>query len=209
MDVVLKSINDTAPETAEQINASIPTREEAEAAARVLLRWTGDNPDREGLLDTPKRMVNAFQDLFSGYTEDPSEHLARTFEEVGGYMDMVLLKNIEFTSFCEHHVLPFTGKAHVAYYPDHKVVGLSKLARVVDVFAKRLQTQENMTAQIAATINTHLAPRGVALMIEAEHQCMAMRGIQKSGARTITTQFSGVFESNPEEQARFMTLLRA
>ncbi|MTI19365.1 GTP cyclohydrolase I FolE [Rhodobacteraceae bacterium RKSG542] len=209
MDAVLRTIGDSTPQTSlDQQSTQRPTREEAEAAARTLVMWTGDDIEREGLVETPKRMVKAFEDLFSGYREDPREHLERTFEEVGGYDDIVLLRDIAFTSFCEHHVLPFTGKAHIAYYPDGKVVGLSKLARVVDIYAKRLQTQENMTAQVIDTITEVLAPKGVALMIEAEHMCMAMRGIQKTGVSTITNRFTGVFK-DPAEQARFMTLVRA
>ncbi|OKL45213.1 GTP cyclohydrolase I FolE [Pseudovibrio exalbescens] len=206
MDAVLRTV---AQETSDERRAaSRPSREEAEAAARVLLEWAGDNPEREGLVETPKRMVKAFEDLFAGYREDPREHLERTFEEVGGYNDIVLLRDIDFYSFCEHHVLPFKGKAHIAYYPSNKVIGLSKLARVVEIYARRLQTQENLTAEIIGAIDTYLAPRGIAVMLEAEHQCMAMRGIQKAGVSTITNQFTGIFKEDPAEQARFMTLIR-
>ncbi len=185
-----------------------PSREEAEAAVRTLLRWTGDNPDREGLIDTPSRMVKAYSEMFSGYDENPAEELGRTFEEVAGYDDMVLIKDIAFHSHCEHHVVPIIGKAHVAYLPDSKVVGLSKIARVVHIFARRLQTQETMTAQIADCIQDVLNPRGVAVMLEAEHMCMSMRGIKLAGSTTITTRFTGGFIDNPHEQVRFMTLLK-
>lgn len=185
-----------------------PTREEAEAAVRTLLAWAGDDPDREGLLETPKRVVKAYEELFAGYFQDPQEHLERVFDDVGGYQDIVLVRNINFHSHCEHHMLPFIGVAHIAYYPSEGAVGLSKLARVVDIFANRLQTQENLTAQIASAIDDTLAPRGLAIMLEAEHQCMTMRGIQKPGASTITTQFTGVFQDDPAEQAKFMSLVR-
>lgn len=185
-----------------------PTREEAEAAVRTLIRWAGDDPAREGLLDTPKRVVKAYEQLFRGYTEDEAEVLAKVFEEVEGYGDIVLVREIPFHSHCEHHMVPFVGKAHIAYYPTKGVVGLSKLARLVDVFARRLQTQESMTAQIANAIDDHLKPRGVAVLVEAEHMCMSMRGVQKDGVSTITTQFTGIFREDPAEQVRFMTLLR-
>ena len=184
-----------------------PTREEAEDAVRTLLRWAGENPGREGLLDTPSRVVKAYRELFSGYDQDGEEILARVFEEVEGSNDMVLVKDIPFTSHCEHHMVPFVGKAHVAYFPNGGVVGLSKLARVVDVYARRLQTQETMTAQIADTIETALKPHGIAVLIEAEHMCMSMRGVQKHGASTMTSRFTGKFEK-PEEQARFFTMIR-
>ena len=185
-----------------------PTREEAEAAVRTLIRWTGDDPDREGLVDTPKRVVKAYEQLYSGYNEDAGEVLDRVFEEVEGYGDIVVVRDIPFFSHCEHHMVPFVGKAHIAYYPSGGVVGLSKLARVVDVFARRMQTQESLSAQIATAIDEYLKPRGVALLIEAEHMCMSMRGVQKSGVSTITTQFTGVFREDPAEQARFMMLVR-
>jgi GTP cyclohydrolase I len=186
-----------------------PTREQAEAAVRTLLAWAGDDPTREGLLDTPKRVVKAYDELFKGYREDAAEVLNRVFEEVEGYGDMVLVRDIPFYSHCEHHMVPFVGKAHIAYYPLNGVVGLSKLARVVDVFSRRLQTQETMTAQIVNSIDEALKPRGVAVMVEAEHMCMSMRGVQKQGASTLTTQFTGVFREEAAEQARFFTLLRA
>jgi GTP cyclohydrolase IA len=185
-----------------------PSRIEAEAAVRTLLRWAGDNPDREGLVDTPARVAKAYGELFGGYFEDPALELGRTFEEVAGYDDMVLIKDIAFHSHCEHHMVPIIGKAHVAYLPDGKVVGLSKIARVVDIFARRLQTQETMTAQISTCITDVLQPRGVAVLIEAEHMCMAMRGIKLQGSSTMTTSFTGEFKDNPAEQVRFMTMLR-
>ncbi|MDP2120106.1 MAG: GTP cyclohydrolase I FolE [Hoeflea sp.] len=185
-----------------------PTQAEAEAAVLTLLRWIGDDVAREGLLDTPKRVAKAYKELFSGYDQDAEEELGRTFEEVAGYDDIVLIKDIPFFSHCEHHMVPIIGKAHVAYLPDGKVVGLSKIARVVDIFGRRLQTQETMTAQIAHAIDDTLRPRGVAVMIEAEHMCMAMRGIQKQGSTTITTTFTGGFKTDPHEQVRFMTLIR-
>ncbi|MBT9290441.1 GTP cyclohydrolase I FolE [Prosthecodimorpha staleyi] len=191
-----------------QDQAGRPSRAEAEAAVRTLIRWAGDDPEREGLLDTPKRVVKAYEELFSGYRADEAEVLAKVFEEVEGYGDIVLVRDIPFHSHCEHHMVPFVGKAHIAYYPSRGVVGLSKLARVVDVFAKRLQTQETMTAQIANAIDDFLKPRGVAILVEAEHMCMSMRGVQKDGVSTLTTQFTGVFREDPTEQVRFMTLVR-
>ena len=191
-----------------EIRDGMPTREEAEAAVRVLIRWAGDDPEREGLRDTPKRVAKAYRELYAGYGQDARAQLERVFEEVEGYGDMVLVRSIPFHTHCEHHMVPFFGQAHIAYYPAAGVVGLSKLARVVDVFARRLQTQETMTAQIAEAIDEALAPRGVAVLIEAEHMCMSMRGVQKQGAQTLTTQFTGVFKEDPQEQVRFLTLLR-
>jgi GTP cyclohydrolase IA len=185
-----------------------PSQAEAEAAVRTLIRWTGDDPDREGLKETPKRVAKAYREMFSGYDKCPAEELGRTFEEVAGYDDIVLVKDIPFHSHCEHHMVPIIGKAHVAYLPAGKVLGLSKIARVVDIFAHRLQTQEAMTAQIAGVIQDVLKPRGVAVMIEAEHMCMAMRGIRKQGSTTMTSTFTGDFKKNPEEQVRFVTMLR-
>ncbi len=205
MDAVVKPLLSVKPAPAPVLR---PSREEAEEAVRVLLRWAGDDPDREGLLDTPKRVTKAYGELFGGYREDPREHLERVFEEVEGYDDMVLVRDITFFSHCEHHMVPFVGKAHIAYYPSEGVVGLSKLARVVETYARRLQTQETMTAQITEAIDTVLKPRGIAVMIEAEHMCMSMRGVQKQGASTVTSQFTGVFRDDPTEQVRFYTLLR-
>lgn len=208
------TVTDRSPATAARPATPVsatpdrPTREEAEAAVRTLLRWAGDNPDREGLRETPRRVVKAYEEFFKGYVESPDEVLSRVFEEVEGYNDLVLVRDIPFTSHCEHHVVPFLGKAHIAYYPTGGVVGLSKLARLVDVFARRLQTQESMTAQIAGAIEEHLRPRGVAVLIEAEHMCMSMRGVLKQGSSTVTVQFSGVFQDDPAQQAHFYTLLR-
>lgn len=183
-----------------------PSREEAEAAVHTLLRWIGDDPEREGLLDTPKRVVKAYEEIFGGYDLCPAEELGRTFEEVAGYDDLVLIKDIPFHSHCEHHMVPIIGKAHIAYLPNGRVVGLSKIARVVDIFARRLQTQEALTAQIGGVIQDVLQPLGVAVLIEAEHMCMSMRGIRKQGSTTITTTFTGKFKDNPEEQSRFFSL---
>ncbi|MEE9313768.1 MAG: GTP cyclohydrolase I FolE [Rhizobiaceae bacterium] len=185
-----------------------PSREEAEAAVRTLLLWSGDDPEREGLLDTPARVVKSYGELYSGYTEDPAAVLGRTFEEVAGYDDMVVVKDILFHSHCEHHMVPIIGKAHIGYLPDGRVLGLSKIARVVDIFAHRLQIQESMTSQIAHTIQDVLEPRGVAVLIEAEHMCMAMRGIRKQGSTTLTTTFTGAFKDDPHEQMHFMALAK-
>ena len=186
-----------------------PTREEAEAAVRTLLLWAGDDPEREGLRDTPTRVVKAYEELFSGYKSDANDVLSRVFEEVQGYDDLILVRDIPFFSHCEHHMVPFIGKAHIAYYVGEEgVVGLSKLARLVDIYARRLQTQEALTAQIIGAIDKHLRPRGAAVMLEAEHLCMSMRGVQKQGASTITNQFTGVFRDDPAEQVRFLTLVR-
>jgi GTP cyclohydrolase I len=193
---------------ADKPTADRPSQAEVEAAVRVLLQWTGDDPDRQGLVDTPRRVARAYREMFSGYDENPAEELGRTFDEIAGYDDLVLLKDIHFHSHCEHHMVPIIGRAHVGYLPDGKVVGLSKLARVVDIFARRLQTQEAMTAQIASVIQDVLSPRGVAVMIEAEHMCMAMRGIRKQGATTLTSTFTGAFRDSPEEQVRFVTMVR-
>jgi GTP cyclohydrolase I len=186
-----------------------PSRGEAEAAVRTLLAYIGDDPSREGLLDTPKRVVSAYEELYGGYRECPTEVLDRTFSEIGTYEDFVLVRNINFVSHCEHHMMPFIGKAHIAYRPTERVVGLSKLARLVDVYARRLQTQEHLTSQVATAMDEILRPRGVAVMIEAEHMCMSIRGVEKAGSSTITTQFTGTFRDNPEDQVRFMTLVRA
>jgi len=185
-----------------------PSREEAEAAVRTLIAYTGDDPLREGLIETPKRVVDAYEELYRGYRECPAEVLDRTFNEIGTYDDFVLVRDIAFNSQCEHHMMPFMGKAHIAYKPVDRVVGLSKLARLVDVYARRLQTQEHMTSQIATAIEEVLNPRGVAVMIEAEHMCMSLRGVEKLGSSTITTQFVGSFRDDPAEQVRFMSLVR-
>jgi GTP cyclohydrolase I len=185
-----------------------PSRAEAEAAVQTLLGYIGENPDREGLLDTPRRVVEAFDELYQGYHQCPAEVLNRTFGETAGYDDFVLIRDIEFTSQCEHHMMPFYGKAHIAYTPVERVVGLSKLARLTDIFARRLQTQEHLTAQIAAAIDEVLKPRGVAVVIEAEHTCMSVRGVAKHGAITFTSRFTGMFRDNPAEQARFLSMVR-
>jgi GTP cyclohydrolase I len=185
-----------------------PSREEALAAVRTLIAYAGDNPDREGLRDTPKRVIDAYGELYAGYRECPVDVLERTFSEIGRYDDFVLVRDIAFNSHCEHHMMPFTGKAHVAYKPVERVVGLSKLARLVDVYARRLQTQEHMTSQIATAIEEILTPRGVAVMLEAEHMCMSVRGVEKPGSSTITTQFTGSFRDNPDDQVRFITMVR-
>ncbi len=206
MDDLVKT---SALRSAEPSKAPVerPSREQAMEAVRTLLRWAGDDPTREGLLDTPKRVVKAYEELFKGYGENPDDVLDRVFREVDGYDDMVLVRDIPFYSHCEHHMVPFVGKAHIAYYPTDGVVGLSKLARLVDVYARRLQTQETMTAQIINAMNNALNPRGVAIYVEAEHMCMSMRGVQKHGSSTITTQFSGIFRDDPAEQARFFQLV--
>ncbi|QKV18080.1 GTP cyclohydrolase I FolE [Oricola thermophila] len=208
MDAIVKTFPNAEKEEKATEKRARPSREEAEAAVRTLLLWAGDDPDREGLIETPQRVVKAYREMFAGYDMDPQEVLARTFEEVAGYEDMVLVKDISFHSHCEHHMVPIIGKAHVAYLPDKRVLGLSKIARVVDIFAQRLQTQEAMTAQIADAINEALMPRGIAVMIEAEHMCMAMRGIRKQGSTTITTTFTGSYRDDPTEQARFISMVR-
>jgi GTP cyclohydrolase I len=184
-----------------------PTREEAEEAVRTLIAWAGDDPAREGLEETPGRVVEAFEEFFAGYDADPFEALSRTFEDVQGYEDIVMLRDIRIESHCEHHMLPIIGVAHIAYLPAGRVAGISKLARVADIYAKRLQTQETMTAQIANAIEEVLRPRGVAVMIDALHECMTTRGVHKPGTTTITTQFTGVFKSDPEYRERFMQLV--
>ncbi len=184
-----------------------PSREEAEAAVRTLLRWTGDDPDRDGLLDTPGRVVRAWEDWFSGYNDDPADMLARTFEEVEGYDEMIVLRDIRFESHCEHHVAPIIGKAHVAYIPTNRVVGISKLARVVEVYGKRLQIQEKMTAQIANTLAEVLKPRGVAVMLEAVHECMSTRGVYKPDVQTVTSRMLGEFRDNEATRREFLAII--
>jgi GTP cyclohydrolase I len=209
MDAVVKtlSLRNAAP-APRRSDPPRPSREEAEEAVRTLIRWAGDDPDREGLLETPKRVADAYGELFQGYEQKPEDVLSRVFEEVSGYDDMVVVRDIPFYSHCEHHVVPFFGKVHIGYYPSEGVVGLSKLARLVEVFARRLQTQETMTAQITQAIEAALKPRGVAVWVEAEHMCMSMRGVQKQGAKTVTTQFTGVFRDDPAEQMRFLSMAR-
>ena len=181
-----------------------PSRGEAENAVRTLLAWAGDDPERPGLLDTPRRVAAAFEERFGGYGEDPAAELARTFEDVSGYQDMILLRDVRLESHCEHHIAPFVGLAHVAYVPDRRVVGLSRLARVVDIFAHRLQVQESLTAQIANTIQSELAPKAVAVMIRAKHQCMTLRAVNQPAAIMVTTHFTGVFESDQIWRERFL-----
>jgi GTP cyclohydrolase I len=184
-----------------------PSREDAEAAARVLLAWAGDDPTREGLIDTPSRIVRAYEEFFAGYTVDPAQLLARTFEETADYDEMVVLRDIRLESHCEHHVVPILGKAHVAYLPAGRVVGISKLARVVDAYAKRLQVQERLTAQIADTIQAILQPRGVAVVIEAAHQCMTTRGIHKPGVTMVTSRMLGAFRDDPATRREFLAMI--
>ena len=184
-----------------------PTQQEAEDAVRVLLRWTGDDPSREGLLDTPKRVAKAYRDWFSGYQMDPREYLARTFEEVAGYDEMIVLRDIEFESHCEHHMAPIIGRAHVGYLPRGKVVGISKLARVVEAFARRFQVQEKMTAQIAQCIQDVLQPRGVAVVVDGAHECMTTRGVHKRGVSMITSQMLGLFREDARTRAEFLNFI--
>tara|TARA_B100000035_G_scaffold228944_1_gene197206 strand:- start:213 stop:821 length:609 start_codon:yes stop_codon:yes gene_type:complete len=184
------------------------SREEAERAVETLIKWAGDDPSREGLRETPKRVVNAFNEFFSGYNESPENYLSKTFEDVQGYEDIVMLKDISFHSHCEHHMVPIIGKVHLAYIPTKKVVGISKLARVVDIFAKRLQTQETMTQQIANCIEKALKPKGVAIYIEALHQCMTTRGVQKPNVSTITSCFLGEFKTDKSIGQRFTDFIK-
>ena len=183
------------------------SREQAEDAIRVLLRWAGEDPNREGLLDTPKRVVKAYGDWFSGYQEDPREFLERTFEEVAGYDEMIVLRDIEFESHCEHHMAPIIGRAHVGYLPTDKVVGISKLARVVETYARRFQVQEKMTAQIARCIQDVLQPIGVAVVVEAKHQCMTTRGVHKTGVSMVTSKMLGSFRTDPMTRAEFLDVI--
>ncbi|MGY0612950.1 MULTISPECIES: GTP cyclohydrolase I FolE [unclassified Luteimonas] len=182
-------------------------RDEAEAAVRTLLRWAGDDPAREGLLDTPKRVAKAYGDWFSGYADDPREYLERTFEEVAGYDEMIVLRDIEFESHCEHHMAPIIGRAHVGYLPDGKVVGISKLARVVDAYARRFQVQEKMTAQIAAVIQDVLKPRGVGVVVEASHECMTTRGVHKRGVSMVTSKMLGGFRDDARTRSEFLRFI--
>lgn len=184
-----------------------PSRADAEAAVRTLLAWAGENPDREGLLETPRRVVRSFEELYAGYEMDPEAILAKTFHEVDGYDEMVTVRDIRLESHCEHHMVPFIGHAHVAYLPDKRIVGLSKIARVVEAFAKRLQVQERLTVQIADAIDRVLAPRGVAVVIEAEHFCMTTRGIRKPGALTVTSRMLGAFRDDPSTRREFLALI--
>ena len=186
-----------------------PNREQAEEAVRVLLRYIGENPNREGLRETPARVIRAYDEFFEGYTQDPAKELGKTFEDIEGFDDIVLVKDIEFTSHCEHHMVPINGVAHVAYWPDQQGVGISKLARIVDIFSKRLVSQENMTSGIAACINETLQPKGVAVYIDADHQCMSIRGVKKRKSSTITTTFTGKLLDDQAAQARFLNMIAA
>ncbi len=187
---------------------NLPTELEAMNAVKTLIAWAGDNPEREGLKDTPKRVVKAYKEFFSGYGVDTTKILGKTFEEIEGYEEMVLLKNMRFESHCEHHMAPFIGVAHIAYLPNKKVVGISKIARLLDVFAKRLQTQETMTSQIAEALQNSLQPKGVAVFIDAEHQCMTTRGIHKPGTTTVTTAMIGEFKKNSELESKFLQMIK-
>ncbi|MEL7536147.1 MAG: GTP cyclohydrolase I FolE [Pseudomonadota bacterium] len=184
-----------------------PSRKQAEEAVRTLLLWAGEDPAREGLLDTPSRVAKAYQDWFSGYGENPTTYLKRTFEEVEGYDEMIVLRDIDFESHCEHHMAPIIGKAHVGYLPNDKVVGISKLARVVEAYARRFQVQEKLTAQIASCINTVLKPKGVGVVIDASHQCMTTRGVHKTGVSMVTSQMEGLFRSDARTRAEFLRML--
>jgi GTP cyclohydrolase I len=194
---------DTIEKSKNSIGLEKPSRDEAEKAVEILLRWAGDNPLREGLLDTPARVVRAYEEFFAGYLEDPEKMLERTFEEVEGYDDIVMLRDVAVESHCEHHLVPILGKAHIAYLPDKRVVGISKLARVLDSYSKRLQTQETMTSQISNAIQRALKPKGVAILIDAQHQCMTTRGVKKPNVSMITTQFTGEFKKDPLLKDRF------
>lgn len=185
-----------------------PTRAQAEEAVRTLLRYIGENPDREGLIETPARVVRAYDEFFEGYAQDPAKELEKTFEDIENFDDIVLVKDIEFTSHCEHHMVPINGMAHVAYWPDKKVVGISKLARIVDIFSRRLVSQENMTRGIADCIDKTLQPKGVAVYIDADHQCMSIRGVKKRKSSTVTTTFTGILKDDKTAQMRFLEMLK-
>jgi GTP cyclohydrolase I len=200
----LTSAETTASETT---SGGRPSRAEAEDAVRTLLRWAGDDPAREGLLDTPSRVVRSYEEFFSGYTEDPVEILKRTFKEVEGYDEMVVLKDIRFESHCEHHIAPIIGKAHVGYLPKCRVVGISKLARIVEIYARRLQIQEKLTAQIANTLQDVLDPKGVAVVVDAAHQCMTTRGVHKPGVTMVTSRMLGLFRTNPSTRREFLAMI--
>ena len=187
--------------------ADRPSREQAEEAVRTLIRWAGDDPKREGLLGTPDRVVRSYEEFFEGYSSDPVELLARTFEETDGYDEMVVLRDIRFESHCEHHMVPIIGRVHVAYLPRHRVVGISKLARLVEVYAKRLQIQEKMTAQIANSLDEVLQPLGVAVVVEASHQCMTTRGVHKTGVSMVTSRMLGAFREDPSTRREFLTMI--
>ena len=185
-----------------------PSRQAAEEAVRTLIAWAGEDPSREGLLDTPARVADAYLEWYAGYAQDPEEHLLRTFEEVESYHEMVLLRDIEFSSHCEHHLAPIIGKAHIAYHPNQRVVGISKMARLVELYAKRMQIQEKMTAQIAQALYRVLQPKGVAVLIEAEHHCMTTRGVNKPGVSLVTQSFLGSYDANPDMRREFLAQVR-
>ncbi|MFK7838859.1 MAG: GTP cyclohydrolase I FolE [Bdellovibrionales bacterium] len=185
-----------------------PNRQEAEEAVRTLLRYIGEDPSREGLIETPKRVIKAYDEFFEGYNQDPAKELSKTFEDIEGFDDIVLVKDIEFTSHCEHHMVPINGLAHVAYWPDQAVVGISKLARIVDIFSKRLVSQENMTNGIANCIQETLSPKGIAVYIEADHQCMSIRGVKKRASSTVTSTFRGILNENQTTQLRFLEMIK-
>jgi GTP cyclohydrolase I len=197
------------PKNQRQTKKGIPTFEEAEEAVRTLIKWAGDDPQREGLIGTPNRVVRSYQEFFAGYYDDPIKMLERTFEETDGYDEMVILKNIRIESHCEHHMVPIIGKAHIAYLPRKRVVGISKLARVLEAYSKRLQIQEKLTAQVANTLQEVLDPLGVAVVIEAAHQCMTTRGIKKPGVNMITSRMLGAFRDNPETRKEFLSMIRS
>jgi GTP cyclohydrolase I len=196
-----------APSKSKKHAAAAPTQAEAEDAVRTLIRWAGDDPAREGLLDTPRRVVKSYREFFSGYAQSPAEILARTFSETDGYDEMIVLKDIRFESHCEHHMAPIIGRAHIAYLPRKRVVGISKLARLLDCYAKRLQIQEKMTAQIANTLNEVLQPRGVAVVIDASHQCMTTRGVHKAGTSMVTSRMLGAFRTDPSTRREFLAFI--
>jgi len=204
MDAVAKKPAAAKPAAAK---VARPSQEAAEEAVRTLIAWTGDDPTRPDLADTPRRVVDAYREFYDGYGQDPAATLDRTFDDFGAYDDVVIVRDIPFYSHCEHHMVPFVGHVHLGYYPSERVVGLSKLARIVEVFAHRLQSQERLTAEIVAAIDEALKPRGVAVLIVAEHQCMTLRGARAHGATTVTTQFTGAFRDDPAEQTRFLTLV--
>jgi GTP cyclohydrolase I len=194
-----RAVKSSAPER--------PDRDEALKAVRTLIRWAGDDPDREGLIETPDRVVRSYEEFFSGYRQDPAEVLAKTFSEVDGYDEMIVMNDIRFESHCEHHMVPIIGKAHIGYLPDHRVVGISKLARLVEVYARRLQIQEKMTVQIADTLQQVLRPKGVAVVIEAAHQCMTTRGVHKPGATLVTSRMLGAFRKDPTTRREFLAII--
>jgi GTP cyclohydrolase I len=206
-DTPNKPSNIAVHPTADKNIKSSPTRKEAERAVRTLLEWAGDNPNREGLCDTPKRVVQAYKEFFAGYGQDPVAYLQRTFEEVEGYDELVLLRDIRLESFCEHHLAPIIGKIHIGYLPNHRVVGISKLARVAETYSKRLQIQEKLTVEIAKCIQEVLQPKGVAVVIEAEHQCMTTRGVHKPGVSMVTSRMLGAFRENPDTRREFLSLI--